>query len=103
MSKKQQRKPSLDKKEVLWDNVLVEPIIQTETDGILRPQQYEDKPEWGIVIKVGQGRLLDNGETIEPQVKIGDLIEFNKYSPTKTKIEGKDYLYIHEEDILSRE
>ena len=64
--KKKQLKPNLDKLKVLWDNILVEPLIETETDGIIRPQQYEDKPEYGTVVKIGQGRLLDNGETIEP-------------------------------------
>lgn len=98
------KKPSLNKMEILWDNILVEPIIEEESySGVLKPMQYEDKSDIGIVIKIGEGRLLENGEWLKLRVKVGDLITFNKYSPTKLKIEGKDYLYIREEDIISRQ
>ena len=93
----------LNKLTVLWDNILVEPLVEQKTDGIIRPSQYEDKAELGIVVKTGEGRLLDNGEWIKPRVQVGDLIAFNKYSSTKLKIEGRDYLYIREEDIISRQ
>ena len=89
------RKPSLSKMQVLWDNILIEPIIEEESyHGVVKPMQYEDKSDIGIVIKVGLGAMY---------VKKGDLITFNKYSPTKLKIDGKDYLYIREEDVISRQ
>lgn len=90
--------------EVLWDNVLIRPVVTDEQeDGVIKPNQYEDKAEMGIIVKIGEGRLLDNGEWILPRVKEGDLVVFNRYGPTKLKIEAEDYLYIREEDIISRQ
>ncbi|MEK0325141.1 MAG: hypothetical protein QQN63_05500 [Nitrosopumilus sp.] len=98
------RKINLNKMVILWDNILVEPIIEEEGhEGVIKPMQYEDKADVGIVIKIGEGRLLDSGEWVKPRVKEGDLVTFNKYSPTKLKIDGKDYFYIREEDIISRQ
>lgn len=97
------KKLSLKKIQILWDNVLVKPIIDQEDSVIIKPKQYEHKPETGIVVKVGEGRLLDNGDWVKPRVKEGDLIVFNQYSPTVLKIDSEDYLYIREEDIISRQ
>ena len=97
-------KLKLKKLKILWDNILIEPIMEeARHDGIIKPNQYEDKAEIGVVIKVGEGRFLDSGDLIRPRVKVGDIVAFNMYSPTKLKIEGKDYLYIREEDIVSRQ
>lgn len=97
------KKLNLNKIQILWDNVLVKPIINEGDGVVVKPQQYEDKPETGIVVKIGEGRLLDNGKWVKPRVKEGDLIVFNQYSPTRLKIDSEDYLYIREEDIISRQ
>lgn len=81
------------------DLVLVEPLIVEEDNGIVKPQGYEDKAEFGKVLKVGQGRLFDNGTRHEPSVKVGQRIFFQKFSPQKVRLSGKDYLIIREEDI----
>lgn len=97
------KKINLINLKVLHDNVLIEPVEEESDDGVLRPVQYEDKAEIGVVVKVGPGRWLESGDLLNTTVKTGDLVQFNKYSPTKIKIEGKDYLYIREEDILSKQ
>ena len=98
------QKLKLSKLEVLWDNILLDPIMNDEEDsGVIKPNQYEDKAERGVVVKIGEGRLLDNGTWIKPRVKVGDLVLFNMYSPTKIKIEGHEYLYIREEDIVNKQ
>lgn len=79
--------------------MLVQPFFVEETGGIARPQQYEDKPEWGEVIVAGEGRLFDNGTLVPLKVKAGDLILFQKYSAQKFRHNGEDFIIIREEDI----
>jgi chaperonin GroES len=86
---------------LLYDNVLVEQYIIEDIDdtGMVRPQNYEDKPEIGRVLSVGKGRLFDNGVVVPLDVKVGDIIYFNKYSSVKVRLDTKDFYIIHEEDV----
>lgn len=85
---------------LLYDMVLIEPIVLDESlDGLVNAQQYEDKPEFGRVLLVGNGRLLDTGTVIKPTVKSGDIVLFQKYSAQKIRVNGTDSLIIREEDI----
>lgn len=85
---------------VLYDNVFVKGIELEERDGIVKPAQYDDKPELGVVIKVGMGRLFENGEIVPLAVKEGDTVYFNKYSTVKFNFDGNDYYVVREEDIV---
>lgn len=86
---------------LLYDNVLVEQYQVEDIDetGLVRPQNYEDKPEIGKVLSIGKGRLFDNGTVVPLDVKVGDLVYFNKYSSTKIRLGTIDYYMIREEDI----
>ena len=103
MTKKKPNKIELDKVDILGDNILLEPIELEENETVIKPEQYEDKPEFGMVIGVGSGRITDHGEFIPTKIKVGDLLIFNKYSTTKIRVNGHDYLFIREEDILARQ
>lgn len=84
---------------LLYDQVLIKPIVLEEaSNGLVNTQQYEDKPEFGEVLLVGNGRLLDNGTVVKPLVKKGDIVLFQKYSAQKIRVNGTDYLLIREDD-----
>lgn len=89
--------------ELLYDNVLITPleieVIDSETQ-LYRPQGYEDKPQLGTVVKVGEGRLFDNGTVVPLRVKIGDTVYFNEYSSTKIRLGTEDFYMLREEDII---
>ena len=55
----------------------------------------------GEVIAVGNGKVLDSGQTRKPDVAVGDRILFGKYSGTEVKIDGEQYLMMKEEDIMA--
>ncbi len=93
---------NLLKHRILQDNVLVLPVDFDEDSSVYTPGQYEDKPEWGMVVAVGEGRLLDSGERVRSSIEEGDFILFGKYSATNVTTAGQDYLFIREEDIMSR-
>lgn len=82
----------------LSDRVIVEPAAaETQTaSGIFIPDTAKEKPQKGIVLAVGSGKI-DEPMT----VKIGDTVLYGKYAGTELKLEGKDYLIMREEDILA--
>ena len=91
--------------ELLYDNVLIKELINEVIDsetGLHRSQSYEDKPEVGTVISVGEGRIFDNGTIIPLKVKKGDVVFWNKYSSVKIRFGTEDFYLLREEDIQMR-
>lgn len=73
---------------------------ETQIGGIIIPDSAKEKPQQAEVIAVGNGKLLENGERVAPEVKPGDRILFGKYSGSDIKIEGQEYLIVREDEIL---
>ncbi len=86
----------------LQDRVLVKRIAEEEKTkgGIVIPDTAREKPMEGEVIAVGNGKILENGSKITPEVKAGDKILFGKYAGTEVKIDGVEHLILREDDIL---
>ena len=59
------------------------------------------KPLILIRIRVGNGRLLANGELRPLVVKAGDRVLFGKYAGQAVKIDGQDALVLREEDVIA--
>jgi len=86
----------------LHDRVLVKRLDEGEQKigGIIIPDTAKEKPQQAEVKAVGNGKLLDSGERVAPDVKPGDRILFGKYSGSEIKIEGEEYLIVTEDEIL---
>ncbi|OGS24370.1 MAG: co-chaperone GroES [Elusimicrobia bacterium RIFOXYB2_FULL_48_7] len=86
----------------LGDRVLVEPIEQKETKkgGIIIPDTAKEKPQEGKVIAAGPGKTDDTGKKVSMDVKAGDKVLYGKYSGTEVKINDKEMLIMHQDDIL---
>src|SRR5581483_1643956 len=86
----------------LHDRVLVTRLDEGEQKmgGIIIPDSAKEKPQQAEVKAVGNGKLLDSGERVAPEVKPGDRILFGKYSGSEIKIEGEEYLILREDEIL---
>lgn len=86
------------------DNIVVEPITEeVSASGIIIPDTAsKEKPMKGTVIAVGPGKLLENGQRAEMEVKAGDTVLFSKYSPTEIKVEGKDLLLLAVNDVYAK-
>ena len=74
---------------------------ETTAGGILLPGSSQEKPSRGVVISVGDGKLLNNGERAVPQVSVGDHILFTSYAPNEIKIGEEEYLLMSEDDVLA--
>ena len=86
----------------LHDRVIVKRTEEETTSpgGIVIPDSAAEKPSKGEVVAVGNGKLLDNGERLNPAVKAGDKVLFGKYSGTEVKVDGTEYLVMREDDIM---
>lgn len=69
--------------------------------GIVLPDTAKEKPQKGEVVAVGTGKLLDNGQRAQMEVKAGDQVVFSKYSGTEVKVDEVEYLIVRESDILA--
>ncbi len=86
----------------LHDRILLKRIEEKESvkGGIIIPDTAKEKPQEGVVVAVGNGKILENGTRITLEVKAGDHVLFGKYSGTDIKIEGEEYLIIREDEVL---
>jgi chaperonin GroES len=86
----------------LHDRVLVRRLEEKEAvrNGIIIPDSAKEKPQEAEVVAVGAGKLLEDGQRAEVDVKAGDRILFGKYSGADIKIDGEEYLILREDEIL---
>ncbi len=86
----------------LQDRVLVKRTEEEKKTkgGIIIPDSAKEKPQEGIVIAVGQGKVLEDGKVLPLDVKAGDRILFQRYAGTEIRIEDEEHLIMREEDIM---
>ncbi len=69
--------------------------------GIVLPDTARDKPARGIVLSVGEGRMLKDGTRSPLQVREGDRILFTSYGPEEFKVGDQEMLLMREDDVLA--
>ena len=86
----------------LHDRLLVKRVQAEEKTkgGIIIPDTAKEKPIEGEVVAVGNGKLLENGKLMKPEVKQGDRILFGKYGGTEIKLDGEEHVIIREDEVL---
>ena len=87
----------------LGDRIVVKVINHEEKTrgGIVLPETAKEKPTEGEVLAVGTGKVLENGQKLPLEVKIGDRIIFSKYAGTEVKLDGEDVVIFSERDVLA--
>ena len=86
----------------LGDRVLVQRVEANEEvrGGIVIPDTAKEKPQEGVVIAVGEGRIMDSGQKVAMGVKAGEKVLFGKYSGSEIKLNDEEYLIMSEGEIL---
>jgi chaperonin GroES len=74
---------------------------RTSAGGIVIPDSAAEKPSRGLVVAVGNGKPLENGDTRSLAVKVGDVVLFGKYSGNEVKVAGEDLVVMREDDIMA--
>jgi chaperonin GroES len=68
--------------------------------GIVLPGSAAEKPSQGVILAVGTGKHLENGDIRPLEVKVGDKVLFGKYSGNEVKIDGEELIVMREDDIM---
>jgi chaperonin GroES len=103
MAKSESKAPKAPPIRPLGEKVLLKRLEAEERTkgGIVLPDTAKEKPQKGIVLAVGDGKLLDDGTRAVFQVAKGDKVLFSSYAGSEIKIEGEEYMLMDESDILA--
>ncbi len=65
--------------------------LEKTSGGLYIPDAAKEKPQKGTIEAIGAE---------VKNVKVGDVVLFDKYSGSKINLDGQEYLILKEEDIL---
>lgn len=87
----------------LGDRIVVKRLQQEEKTkgGIIIPDTAKEKPLEALVVAVGSGKVLKNGQTRKLDVKEGDRVLIGKYSGNEVKLDGVEHVIIGEDEVLA--
>ncbi len=87
----------------LGDKIIVKPGKPEETTkgGIVLPDTARKKPREGEVLAVGPGRLLDSGQRVPLEVKVGDVVIYTEYGGTEITTGAEEYVILDEASVLA--
>lgn len=87
----------------LGDRLVIKPNEQEEMTayGLVLPETAKEKPQRGTILAVGPGRRDDDGDRIEMDVAVDDIVLYAKYAGTEIKIDGDKLLILKESDVLA--
>ncbi len=86
----------------LHDRILVKRLEEEEErrGGIIIPDTAKEKPQRGKVIAVGNGKILESGQRVPVDIKVGDQVLFGKWGGNDIKLGDEEYLILEEKDVL---
>ena len=86
----------------LEDRVLVKPVEKESvtSSGLYLPESSKEKPIHGIVIAVGPGKRLENGNLASMSVTVGDTVVYASYAGTEVEVNGESHLVMRESELL---
>ncbi len=85
------------------DRIVVrrEAAEEKSAGGILLPDSAKNKPQRGVVVSVGPGKLKPDGTRVPMQLKAGDKVLFTSWAGDEFDARGADdILLMHEGDVL---
>jgi chaperonin GroES len=89
----------------LGDRIIVRRHASQEksTGGVILPDNAKQKPQRGVVLAVGPGKMLKDGTRRPLQVKEGDTVLFTSWAGDEFKERNvqEAILVMHEEDVLA--
>ena len=79
----------------------LEEDLQKTAGGIIVPDTAKEKPQRGKVMAVGPGRMTEEGKRVDVEVKVGNEVLFGKWSGSEITVDGEEYLFMKDEDVLA--
>ncbi len=87
----------------LGDRVIIkqDEAEETTASGLYLATEAKEKPQTGIVLAVGDGKLDKDGNLIPVPVKAGDKVIYGKYGGTEINVDGEDVLVVRADDLYA--
>ncbi|OUW05039.1 MAG: co-chaperone GroES [Betaproteobacteria bacterium TMED156] len=87
----------------LHDRIVIKRLDneRTTSSGIVIPDNATEKPDQGEVVAIGNGKILDDGNTRPMDLEVGNKVLFGKYSGQTVKVDGDELLVLREDDIMA--
>ena len=87
----------------IGDRVVIQRLAAEDTTkgGIILPETAKEKPREGVILALGTGKVLKNGERAEFSVAVKDRVLFSSYAGTEVKVDGEEYIILSEDEILA--
>ncbi len=76
----------------------VEKEEKTEGGIVLPDTAKKEKPQQGKVVAIGNG-CFEEDDT--PDVKVGDMVVFDKFAGTEVTVDGEDFIVVSIDDVLA--
>jgi len=70
--------------------------------GILIPDDAQERPQEAKVLLVGRGKLMDDGEFVSIEAKVGDIVIYSRNGAFVVRCDNEEFLIISERDILCK-
>ena len=74
--------------------------LQKTKGGIILTTGKEEKLNQGVVLAVGPGKTLDNGQLRKTMVNIGDTVLLPEYGGSKVMLADEQELFIYRDDDI---
>ena len=87
----------------LSDRVIIKQAEAEETtaSGLILSSGSKEKPQRGVVVAVGEGKVADDGKLIPVPVSEGDQVVYGKYSGQEISVDGEDFIILRADDIYA--
>lgn len=87
----------------LGDRVIVKPDEAEEktASGLFLANDAKEKPQSGIVLAVGEGRIDRDGNKIAVPVSVGQKVVYGKFGGTELTVEGDKVLVLRADDLIA--
>ena len=72
--------------------------VKVSKGGIILKSQ--ESVSWGTVVAVGPGRVMENGQLREVQVKVGDNVLLPEYGGSQVKLDKEELFIYRDDDIV---
>lgn len=86
----------------IGDRIVVrrEAAEEKTVGGILLPDSAKNKPQRGVVVAVGPGKMKPDGTRVPMQLKAGDKVLFTSWAGDEHKDKEGEILLMHEGDVM---
>lgn len=87
----------------LGDRVIIkqDEAEETTASGLYLATEAKEKPQTGVVLAVGEGKLDKDGKLLPMPVKEGDKVLYGKYGGTEITVDGEDVMILRADDLYA--